>query len=85
MPNSVPISAETLKRGAMRIPATAAKTVEMTKLAVMAACTSIPMSRAASGFWTTASSALPRRVRVETSCSASPIRSPTTGMASWSG
>ena len=58
---------------------------ETAKLAVITALTLTPISRAASGFWTTASIALPRRVRCDTRLSATANPRPTRGMRIWRG
>ena len=59
MPNSTPISECTLNSGAISRPATPASMVEIAKEAATIMRTLMPISRAASGFCTTASSALP--------------------------
>ena len=85
MPNSVPMSECTLNSGAISSPARPASAVESANETAIASRTLMPISRAASLFCTTASSALPSRVWWKASCSASAMPSPTTGMTSCSG
>eukprot|EP01022_Parablepharisma_sp_SALTPOND_P030357 TRINITY_DN760_c2_g2_i2.p2 TRINITY_DN760_c2_g2~~TRINITY_DN760_c2_g2_i2.p2 ORF type:complete len:1280 (+),score=504.50 TRINITY_DN760_c2_g2_i2:6407-10246(+) len=84
-PNSVPMSALTLNSGAMSTPATPASTVEMAKAAAMARVIGMPIRRAASRFCTTASNALPQRVRRRTVCSSAARTRPMTGISNCSG
>src|SRR5258706_255248 len=58
-PNTVPMAECTLKTGAIMIAAAPAKLVETAYAAAMTSVTLMPTSRAASGFCTTASIALP--------------------------
>ena len=85
MPNSVPMSECTLKSGAISKPASPASAVEIMNETLIASRTLMPISLAASGFCTTASSALPRRVRENTSCRRTAMAMPATGMTSCSG
>ncbi|KAG1580613.1 hypothetical protein G6F46_015490 [Rhizopus delemar] len=84
-PNSVPMSSCTLNSGAPRAPATPANSVDTAKAAMMARRTGMPISRAAPGFCTTASSATPQRVRRDRVCSAAASTRPTSGINSCSG
>ena len=83
-PNSVPMSECTLASGAIMIPATPASSVEAAYAAQMTSGTLIPISRAASGFCTTASIAFPYLVLSEKAVSAAASDRPTAGIASCS-
>src|SRR5690606_9973036 len=84
-PNSVPMSAVTLNSGAISAPAIPASSVDTAYVTATARPMGMPISRAASRFCTTASSAVPQRVRRPTMCSAAARARPTSGISNCSG
>src|SRR5262249_27177057 len=80
MPNSVPMVEEMVKSGATRMPAMPASKPEIANAISITRSTRMPISRAASLFCTTASSALPWREVANSTCKPAASSKPITGM-----
>ena len=80
MPNRVPMVDDIVNSGATMIPAIPARKPESANDSMTTCSTSMPMSRAASRFCTTASRALPYWKRWKKICSAVASSRPTAGI-----